>query len=115
MALGAPPSKATVNNLANQLTASRLLLGIVLFVLMELDLWIASIIVFALAAFTDWADGQVARRLGLVSSLGRMFDPLIDKVLVCGAFIFLLPRPDAGVAPWMVVILVAREFIITGL
>jgi CDP-diacylglycerol--glycerol-3-phosphate 3-phosphatidyltransferase len=116
MALGTP-SKASVNNLANQLTASRLLLGIVLFVLIALDLWIASIVVFALAAATDWADGQVARRLGLVSALGRMFDPLIDKVVVCGAFIFLLPKTDpaSGVAAWMVVIIVAREFIITGL
>jgi CDP-diacylglycerol--glycerol-3-phosphate 3-phosphatidyltransferase len=120
MALGAP-SKPTVYNLANQLTASRLLLGIVLFVLIEYHLWILCIVVFALAAITDWADGQVARRLGLVSSLGRMFDPLIDKVVVCGAFIFLLPLPrevtvvGTGVAAWMVVIIVAREFIITGL
>ncbi len=114
MALGTP-SKTSVNNLANQLTASRLVLGIVLFVLIEYQLPIACIVVFALAAVTDWADGQVARRLGLVSSLGRMFDPLIDKVVVCGAFIFLLPRTDTGVTAWMVVIIVGREFIITGL
>jgi CDP-diacylglycerol--glycerol-3-phosphate 3-phosphatidyltransferase len=103
-------------NLPNQLTASRFVLGIVLFVLIEFELWVASICVFALAATTDWLDGYLARRQGLVSSLGRNLDPLVDKVVVCGAYIFLLPLGSkAGLAAWMVTVVVGRELVITGL
>jgi CDP-diacylglycerol--glycerol-3-phosphate 3-phosphatidyltransferase len=116
MTTTAPPRKQPpVFNLPNQLTAGRLLLGIVLFVLIEHEEWIWSIVVFALAAFTDWLDGYLARLQGLVSTLGRNLDPLVDKVVVCGAYIFLLRHPQAGLTPWMVVIVVARELLITGL
>jgi CDP-diacylglycerol---glycerol-3-phosphate 3-phosphatidyltransferase len=104
-----------VFNLPNQLTAARFVLAIVLFVLIEFDQWIACIIVFALAAITDWLDGYLARLQGLVSTLGRNLDPLVDKVLICGAFIFLLAEPRAGLAAWMVTVVVGRELIITGL
>src|SRR6516162_5095587 len=93
--------KPPVFNLPNQLTASRFVLGVVLFLLIDLGLWIGCIVVFALAAATDWLDGYLARKQGLVSTLGRNLDPLVDKVLVCGAYIFLLPISGAGLAPWM--------------
>ena len=105
-------------------TAGRLVLGIVLFVLIEYpatdvrylgNKWILCAIVFALAAFTDWLDGYVARFQGITSSLGRILDPLVDKVVVCGAYIFLMKHKQAGLQPWMVVLVVSREFIITGL
>jgi CDP-diacylglycerol--glycerol-3-phosphate 3-phosphatidyltransferase len=104
-----------VFNLPNQLTAARFVLGVVLFVLIEFALWIPCITVFALAAMTDWLDGYLARKQGLTSTLGRNIDPLVDKVLICGAFIFLLPVRDSGVYAWMVTVVVARELIITGL
>jgi CDP-diacylglycerol--glycerol-3-phosphate 3-phosphatidyltransferase len=108
----APP----VFNLPNQLTAARLVLAVVLFFLIAFESWLWCVVVFALAAFTDWLDGYLARKQGLVSALGRVFDPLVDKVLVCGAYIFLLGLPDrTGLAPWMVTVVVARELIITGL
>src|SRR5688572_30533022 len=103
-----------VFNLPNQLTAARLVLGIILFVLIEFHLWISCIVVFALAAITDWLDGYLARRQGLTSTLGRNLDPLVDKVVVCGAYIFLLQQ-NAGLTPWMVTVVVSRELIITGL
>jgi CDP-diacylglycerol--glycerol-3-phosphate 3-phosphatidyltransferase len=106
-------------NLPNQLTAARFALGIVLFVLIELrnvwDVWLPCTFVFALAATTDWLDGYLARKQGLVSTLGRNLDPLVDKVVVCGAYIFLLPVAGAGLAAWMVTVVVARELVITGL
>jgi CDP-diacylglycerol--glycerol-3-phosphate 3-phosphatidyltransferase len=114
-ATATPPKQPPVFNLPNQLTAGRLVLGIFLFVLIEHDQWIWSIAVFALAAFTDWLDGYVARRQGLTSTLGRNLDPLVDKVVICGAYIFLMKHQQAGLSPWMVVMVVAREFIITGL
>ncbi len=112
-----PPAHLNAFNLPNQLTASRFVLAIVLFVLIELELWIACLGVFLLASFTDWLDGYLARKQGLTSTLGRNLDPLVDKVLVCGAYIFLLPDGDkAGwLKPWMVVVIVARELVITGL
>jgi CDP-diacylglycerol--glycerol-3-phosphate 3-phosphatidyltransferase len=108
-----------VFNVPNQLTAARLVLGLVLFALIELrdvfDVWKWCFVVFALAAATDWLDGYIARKQGIVSSLGRNLDPLVDKVVVCGAYIFLLTEPKAGLAPWMVTVVVARELIITSL
>ncbi len=104
-------------NLANLLTLSRLVLAFVLFGLMAFEMWIVSLGVFGVAAFTDWLDGYVARRQGLVSSLGRVLDPLVDKVLICGAFVFLLPlgTKEGWLLPWMVTVVIARELIISGL
>jgi CDP-diacylglycerol--glycerol-3-phosphate 3-phosphatidyltransferase len=105
-----------VFNVPNQLTASRLLLSFVLFGLIAAELWLWCLVVFAVAAFTDWLDGYLARKQGLTSALGRVFDPLVDKVLICGAYIFLLGHKEpTGLAAWMVTIVVARELIITGL
>ena len=114
-ATATPPKQPPVFNLPNQLTAARLGLGIILFVLIEHDQWLWCIAIFALAAFTDWLDGYVARLQGITSTLGRILDPLVDKVVVCGAYIFLLRQEQSGLTPWMVVMVVSREFIITGL
>jgi CDP-diacylglycerol--glycerol-3-phosphate 3-phosphatidyltransferase len=109
------PRQPPVFNLPNQLTAARFVLGIVLFVLIEQALWVSCIVVFALAAVTDWLDGYLARKQGLVSTLGRNLDPLVDKVVICGAYIFLLGVKDSGLTAWMVTLVVGRELIITGL
>jgi CDP-diacylglycerol--glycerol-3-phosphate 3-phosphatidyltransferase len=115
MATATKPPRPPVFNLPNQLTASRFVLAVVLFVLIDLGLWVSCIGVFALAAATDWLDGYLARKQGLVSTLGRNLDPLVDKILMCGAYIFLVPIAGAGVAAWMVTVVVARELIITSL
>jgi CDP-diacylglycerol--glycerol-3-phosphate 3-phosphatidyltransferase len=104
-----------VVNLPNGLTFARLMLAVVLFGCIAAAWWLIGLVVFALAALTDWLDGYLARKQGLTSAFGRNFDPLVDKVLICGAFIFLLPVAGAGLAPWMVTVVVARELIITGL
>jgi CDP-diacylglycerol--glycerol-3-phosphate 3-phosphatidyltransferase len=111
------PSRPSVLNLPNLLTTIRLVLAVVLFVLIDFDAWVWCVVVFAVAAVTDWLDGYIARKQGLSSALGRVFDPLVDKVLICGAYIFLLGVPDsrAGLWPWMVTVVVGRELIITGL
>src|SRR6516225_3844892 len=93
------PQRPPVFNLPNQLTASRFVLGVVLFALIALEEWTWCILVFAAAAVTDWLDGYFARKQGLFSTLGRVLDPLVDKVLIGGAYIFLLPLGDrAGLA-----------------
>jgi CDP-diacylglycerol--glycerol-3-phosphate 3-phosphatidyltransferase len=118
-----PPKRPPIVNLPNVLTASRFLLAMVLFVLIEWHdtipgVWLWCLGVFAAAAVTDYFDGYYARKLGLTSTLGRNLDPLVDKVLMCGAFTFLLEVPRAtevGLRAWMVVVVVARELIITSL
>ena len=107
--------KANLWSLPNQLTSLRLLLSFVLFFTISFSYWRASLVVFLAASVTDWLDGYFARRQGLVSSFGRMYDPLIDKVLVSGAFIFLMEFPAAHIAGWMVTVIVAREFLVTGI
>lgn len=108
-------SPKPVMNLPNILTLSRLGLAIVLFALISYALWWPALAVFIVAAFTDWLDGYLARKQGLTSAFGRNFDPLVDKVLVGGVFIFLLPVAGAHLQPWMVTLVVARELIVTGL
>src|SRR3954453_10726404 len=112
---GRPSVRPSINNLPNQLTAARFVLAIVLFGLISLESWVWCLVVFAVAALTDWLDGYLARKQGLTSTLGRNLDPLVDKVLMCGAFIFLLPVPGSGVYAWMATVVGGRELIITGL
>jgi CDP-diacylglycerol--glycerol-3-phosphate 3-phosphatidyltransferase len=111
------PSRPPVFNLPNQLTTSRLLLALLLFALIGNASWLACFVVFTAAAVTDWLDGYLARKQGLSSTLGRNLDPLVDKVLICGAYIFLLPYGigEGWLLPWMVTVIVARELIITSL
>ncbi|MEI7855493.1 MAG: CDP-diacylglycerol--glycerol-3-phosphate 3-phosphatidyltransferase [Planctomycetota bacterium] len=109
--------RAVLFNLPNQLTGMRFLLSFVLFYLISQELWLASLLVFIFAAFTDWLDGHLARTQNMQSSLGRNLDPLVDKVLICGTFIFLIPigTTEGWLPPWMVTVVVARELLITGL
>ena len=111
------PSRPKVFNLPNQLTLGRFVLSLVLFGLIAAEWWRCCLGVFLVAAFTDWLDGYLARKHGLSTSLGRLLDPLVDKVLMGGTFIFLLPlgREGSGLVPWMVTVVVARELVITGL
>jgi CDP-diacylglycerol--glycerol-3-phosphate 3-phosphatidyltransferase len=102
-------------NLPNLLTLSRLGLAVVLFACISFEQWWYGLAVFVVAAWTDWMDGYLARKHGTGSAFGRNFDPLVDKVLIGGAFIFLLPVKGSGLAAWMVTLVVARELIVTGL
>lgn len=121
-------------NLANQITLGRLVLTAVLFALLgRLDyapqgahLWIAHICfwLYVVTALSDVLDGYIARKYQQITSLGRILDPFADKILICGAFIMLCGHsfydPDAvryvtDVQPWMVVIIVGRELLVSSL
>lgn len=103
-------------NLPNQLTMARLgLCGV--FVLSLSFTWpfaaTTALVIFSLASLTDWLDGSIARKYNLITDLGKLLDPLADKILISAAFICLIER---GLAPvWMVIVIIAREFLITGL
>jgi CDP-diacylglycerol--glycerol-3-phosphate 3-phosphatidyltransferase len=98
----------------NILTLSRLPLSVVLFACIAYQCWLAGLIVFGIAALTDWLDGLLARRLNQMSAFGRSVDPLIDKVLTGGAFIYLMPVKGAELSEWMVTVVIGRELLITG-
>jgi len=108
-------AREQVFNVPNQLTSLRLALSLVLFVLIAFEYYLASAVVFAVAAGTDWLDGYWARKYGQVTNLGRILDPFVDKIIVCGTFIFLAAAPGSGVQAWMVVVIVGRELLVTAL
>jgi CDP-diacylglycerol--glycerol-3-phosphate 3-phosphatidyltransferase len=70
-------------------------------------------VLFLLVCLTDWLDGYLARKMGVITSLGKFLDPLADKLLIMTAFIMLIPL--GRVPAWMVALIVAREIAVTGL
>jgi CDP-diacylglycerol--glycerol-3-phosphate 3-phosphatidyltransferase len=102
--------------LPNQLTILRIILTPVFFILFILDNSIykqLSLLVFIIAALTDWYDGWLARKFNYITSWGKFWDPLADKILTSSAFVgFVL----IGIIDlWMVIIILLRDFLITGL
>lgn len=103
-------------NVPNFLTMARLVLAVVLFAMISLgSSWVSATILFVAAAATDALDGYIARRYGLVTTLGRILDPFADKIIICGAFLFLVAKPESGVNAWMALVVFGREMFITSL
>ena len=104
-------------NVPNQLTVARLILTFVFVALLSLEgvpfAKTGALLVFSLAAITDFLDGYLARKNNLVTNFGKLMDPLADKVLMCAGFV-LLTRLEL-IPAWMVVVILAREFMVTGL
>ncbi len=107
-------------NLPNKLTITRVLLVpfFVFFMLYEgiphdISKWIA-LLIFCVASLTDLFDGKIARKHNLVTNFGKFMDPLADKILVSSAFICLVTVSWNKVPAWIVIIIIAREFAITG-
>lgn len=112
-------------NIPNRITLSRLALSGVLFAVLALMehgvarssgtwAWIA-LALFVVATGTDWLDGHLARKYGQVSALGRVLDPFVDKVVVCGTFVFLSVLFPKFVPGWFTATILAREFLIHAL
>jgi CDP-diacylglycerol--glycerol-3-phosphate 3-phosphatidyltransferase len=111
-------------NLPNKLTVSRFVMTAMflwcMFITFRLHHTIA-LILFIMAGVTDYLDGHIARARNLITNFGILMDPLADKIMTCSAFIAFVEsthlKPDAPVklAAWMVVIIVGRELVITGL
>src|SRR5262245_3427721 len=109
------PKPSELVNVPNLLSLARIPLAVVLFACIVYKLWLVGLVVFVVACATDWIDGWWARRYGPLSLIGRNLDPLADKILVCGAFIYLIPVKTAGIDPWMVTVVVVRELLVTGI
>jgi CDP-diacylglycerol--glycerol-3-phosphate 3-phosphatidyltransferase len=103
-------------NLPTQLTVGRICLVplVVVFLISTESIHaLVAAVLFAGAALTDWLDGLIARRRGQVTTLGKLLDPVADKVLVSAALISLVQV--GTIEAWMVVIMIGREFAVTGL
>lgn len=106
-------------NLPNKLTIIRVIMipFFVFFMLADLGgqgSWqnYVSCAIFIVASMTDWLDGYLARKNNLVTNFGKFMDPLADKLLVCSALICLVGK--GPLTAWMVIVIIAREFIISG-
>ncbi len=109
----------------NRITALRFVLALSLFgilaVWVEKDpaqhrrVWLVAFWLFVVTAATDFLDGWLARRDNQVTAFGRIADPFVDKVLILGAMIFLIAMPESLLPAWMVVVILAREFLVTGI
>jgi CDP-diacylglycerol---glycerol-3-phosphate 3-phosphatidyltransferase len=103
-------------NWANRITLSRLVLT-VLFVVALSSSWqyarTAALVIFLIAGLSDFIDGEIARRYGVITNFGKLMDPLVDKIMVAAAFISLVPLK--AVPAWAATAVVARDFLITGL
>ena len=104
-------------NLPNKLTVLRVIMVPFFVFFMRTDVggaankWIA-LVIFCVASLTDMLDGKIARARNLVTNFGKFMDPLADKLLVCSAMICLIP--SGKLAAWIVIVIIAREFIISG-
>jgi len=124
------PKLGTTLFTPNNLTLVRLGLSIGFFVLVAYSkpcvsshwLFDAAVAVFILAGITDMIDGHLARKYGMETSIGRLLDPFVDKVMIVGSFTFFLGsnfvlngRNVTDVAPWIVILICARELLVTSL
>ncbi len=105
-------------NLANQLTLLRLLIiPFFLSCVIHNNFYsrTAALLLFVIASLTDLYDGKIARSRNMVTAVGTFLDPLADKLLISAAFIAFVQVEDFYVPAWMVVLIIGREFLITGL
>jgi len=103
-------------NLPNKLTVARVCLIPVFLVIYLGQIFgpashYVALAIFAVASATDWLDGYIARKHHLITNFGKFMDPLADKLLVCSAMVAMVPL---RLPAWAVIIIISREFIITG-
>ncbi len=117
--------RATIWHLPNQLTIARLILSVIFFVVLAFKthgtlnvagqiLLNIAFVLFVCAVITDFLDGYLARRWNLTSTFGRIADPFADKIVICGGFVMLTGITNL-VEPWFAVVIIFREFLVSGL
>src|ERR1051325_7332317 len=103
---------------ANRLTLLRLALVPAFMAFMIKDHFatrVLSLVIFVIASVTDLYDGIIARRTGTVTVIGTFLDPLVDKMLIAAALVGFVELQELHIPAWMVVLIISREFLITGL
>jgi len=105
-------------NLPNKLTVARLFITGIFVATMSIDFpgkFTTSLILFLIASITDYFDGAIARKRGLITTFGKLMDPLADKVLMGAAFVLLSHEENINFPAWAVVVILTRELLVTGL
>jgi len=100
-------------NLPNKLTIIRMIAVPFFIALYMMGMALPAVILFILASLTDMLDGQIARKHNLVTNFGKIMDPLADKILVYSAFCMMVE--DGTVPGWMMIVILAREFVVSGM
>lgn len=110
--------------LANKITTARFFVTIGYFILLgingrEVRPWLLNVafVLYLVAVIGDALDGYYARKYGQETNFGRIADPFVDKIVICGSFVFFLTiEPLARILPaWIVVVIIGREFLVTGI
>ena len=121
MGLDAPPLEETavkIFNVPNMLSLSRIL-SVPIFIVLMLEpspvRALAAGIVFSLASATDWLDGYLARKWGQVTKMGKLLDPIADKILIMSALVTLVEIRSDVVHAWISIVIIGRDFAVTGL
>lgn len=108
----------SIFNVPNLLSISRIL-SVPVFIILMLEpspaRALAAGIVFSLASATDWLDGYLARKWGQVTKVGKLLDPIADKILIMAALVILVEIRSDVVHSWIAIVLIGREFAVTGL
>jgi CDP-diacylglycerol--glycerol-3-phosphate 3-phosphatidyltransferase len=107
-----------IYNIPNLLSVSRILSVPIFIILMNEPTPLRALlagIVFALASATDWLDGYLARRWGQVTRIGKLLDPIADKILIMSALVILVKMLPEIVPAWIAIVILGREFAVTGL
>lgn len=106
-------------NLPNKLTVARLIITMIFVVVLSANFAHSkslALALFVVASITDFLDGYIARKYDLVTKFGKLMDPLADKILMCAGFVLLTAqKPESLIPAWIVVTILAREFLVTGL
>lgn len=106
-------NKVMEMNLPNKLTLARVIAVPIFVVLYVMNLKVFACLVFLAASFTDMLDGKIARKYNLVTNFGKIMDPLADKILVYSAFCLMIQ--NGLVQAWMLIVILAREFAVSGM
>jgi len=104
-----------ITTLPNLLTLFRIGVLPLMGYLLERGNGLGATLLLFLAAMSDFFDGYLARRRKEETSFGKLMDPVADKILLCVALLFLVAIPSKGLSPWLASLLLAREFLVTGL
>ncbi|GIW97549.1 MAG: hypothetical protein KatS3mg111_0882 [Pirellulaceae bacterium] len=102
-------------NIPNALSLIRLALAAGVGLCIEFGAFLAALLLFIIAAGTDFLDGWWARRFNQVTRLGRILDPFVDKVIITAALVALVAWPGSRIDAWMVTVILAREFLVTSI
>ncbi len=100
-------------NIPNRITVARLVLSVVVFFALYREAYAWAFFLFLITVGTDWLDGFLARRWNQITQFGRIVDPVADKVVICGTFVFLAAVAESPIRPWMAVVVLVRELAIT--